>query len=108
MVEMVEVLNVSTQLMALPDFKNQLKIDLKPKKMKHFTKGSKIGNILLTRIRLARSDLNLHKFTVGLSETSECLCHAQKESSLHYLMDCFLYSGERQTLFHLHTKLPSA
>ena len=94
-------LNVSTQLMALPDFKEQLKMELKPKKIRHFAKGSKLGNTLLTRLRLNRSDLNLHKFTIGLVETSECLCHANKESSLHYLIECFLYSGERQTLFNL-------
>ena len=56
---------------------------------------------VLTRIRLDRSDLNLHKFTKGISETPECLCHANKESSLHYLIECFLYSGERQTLYNL-------
>ena len=92
-------LNVSTQLMALPDFKDQLKMELNPKKVSHFAKCSKLGNILLTRLRLDRSDLNLHKFTIGLVETSECLCHANKESSLHYLIECFLYSGERQTFF---------
>ena len=87
--------------MALPDFKEQLKKELKPSKIKHFSKGSKIGNTLLTRIRIERSDLNLHKFTIGHSETTECLCHAKQESSLHFLIDCFLYSGERQTLFSL-------
>ena len=86
---------VSTQLMALPDFKDQLKIEFKPIKIKHYSKGSKIGNTLLTRIRLDRSDLNLHNFTIGLSETPECLSHANKESSLHYLIECFHYSGER-------------
>ena len=86
---------VSTQLMALPDFKDYIKIEFKPIKIKHYSKGSKIGNTLLTRIRLDRSDLNLHKFT------PECLCHANKESSLHYLIECFLYSGERQTLYNL-------
>ena len=94
-------LEVSTQLMALPDFKEQLKKELKPAKIKHFSKGSKIGNTLLTRIRIERSDLNLHKFTIGHSETAECLCHAKQESSSHFLIDCFLYSGERQTLFSL-------
>ena len=94
-------LSVSTQLMTLPDFKEQLKKELKPLKIKHFSKGSKIGNKLLTRVRLERSDLNLHTFSIGLSESSECLCHAKNESSLHYLIDCFLYSGERQTLFNL-------
>ena len=94
-------LSVSTQLMTLPDFKEQLKKELKPPKIKHFSKGSKIGNKFLTRVRLERSDLNLHTFSIGLSESSECLCHAKNESSLHYLIDCFLYSGERQTLFNL-------
>ena len=94
-------LDVSTQLMTLPDFKEQLKKEIKPNRIKHFSKGSKLGNTLLTRIRLQRSDLNLHKFIIGLSESSECLCHAKNESSLHYLIDCFLYSGERQTLFNL-------
>ena len=51
-------LNVSTPLMTLPDFKEQVKKELKPSKIKHFTKGSKIDNTLLTRIRLDRSDLN--------------------------------------------------
>ena len=94
-------LNVSTQLMTLPDFKEQVKKELKPSKIKHFSKGSKIGNTLLTRIRLDRSYLNLHTFSIGLSESSECLCHAKNESSLHYLIECFLYTGERQTLFNL-------
>ena len=93
-------LNVSTQVMMLPDFKVQLKKELKPLKFKHLSRGSKIGNALLTRIRLNRSDLNLHRFDIGLHDTPECVCHAT-ESSIHYLMDCFLYSGERQTLYNL-------
>ena len=85
--------------MGLVDFKCKLKEELKPAKFKHFSIGSKLGNKLLTRIRLERSDLNLHKFTIGQSESSECLCHFKQESSQHYLIDCFLYSSERQTLF---------
>ena len=94
-------LHVSTQVMQLSDFKEQLKKEIKPLKHKHFSKGSKIGNELLTRIRLNRSDLNSHKFTIGLSESAECSCHAKSESSLHYLTECFLYTGERQTLYNL-------
>ena len=85
--------------MGLVDFKCKLKQELKPFKFRHYSKGSKLGNTLLTRIRLERSDLNLHKFTVGHSESPECLCHFKQESSQHYLIDCFLYSSERQTLF---------
>ena len=85
--------------MGLVDFKSKLKLVLKPTKFRHFSKGSKLGNKLLCRIRLERSDLNLHKFTIGHSESPECLCHSKQESSQHYLIDCFLYSSERQTLF---------
>ena len=89
-------------MMELSDFKEQIKKNLKAMKYKHFTKGSKIGNTLLTRIRLNKSDLNLHKLTLGLSESAECTCHARKESSLHFLItECFLYAGERQTLYDL-------
>ena len=94
-------LKTSTQSLALPDFKDKLKIDMKPNKIKHFSKGSKTGNILMTRIRMDRSDLNLHKFVIGLSDTPICMCHAKQESSLHFMIDCFLYSVERQTLFDL-------
>ena len=54
--------------MAFSDFKLELKSNMKPDKIKHFSNGFKIGNILLTRIRLDRSDLNLHKFSIGHSE----------------------------------------
>ena len=87
-------------MLPLIDFKIKLKEELKPKKYKHFGKGSKIGNRLLTRIRLERSDLNSHKFMIGQSESPECLCHSKYESSQHYLIDCFLYNCERQTLFN--------
>ena len=63
-------LKVATQLLPLSEFKEQLKIELKPKRYKHLSKGSKIGNTLLTRIRLERSYLNLHTFIVSHSENS--------------------------------------
>ena len=90
-----------TQSMNLPDFKTQMKKDMKPAKIRHFSKGSKIGNSLLTRIRVDRSYLNLHKFSICHADSPECICHAKQESSIHYLIDCFLYSAERQTLFNL-------
>ena len=83
-------LNVSTQLLELTEFKQELKKELKPVKYRHFSKGSKVGNCLLTRLRLERSDLNLHKFNIGQIDSPECSCHAKYESSLHYLIDCFL------------------
>ena len=94
-------LQQSTQGKNLQEFKLQLKEDLKPNKIKHFSKGPKYSNTLLTRIRVGRSDLNLHKFSVGLVDKPDCICHAKQESTLHYFLDCFLYAAERQTLFDL-------
>ena len=74
---------------------------MEPPRHKHFSKGDKLGNSLLTQIRVGRSYLNEHKFTIGHSESPECLCHFKTESPQHYFLDCFLYLPERQTLFTL-------
>ena len=60
-----------------------------------------MGNKLITRIRVGRSNLNQHKFTIGLSESPECMCHYKTESPEHYFLDCFLYLPERRILFDL-------
>ena len=85
----------------LIDFKEFTKKDMKPKKYKHFSKGNKYSNALLTRIRVGRSYLNQHKFSIGHADSPECLCHHREETPLHYFIECFLYSPERQTLFGL-------
>ena len=85
----------------LVEFKLCIKQRFKPPKYKHFHKGSKLGNTLLTRIRVGRSFLNQHKFTIGFSSTPECICHFKTESPKHYFMDCFLYTLERQRMFSL-------
>ena len=90
-----------TQCKDLAEFKLSIKKDIKPPKYKHFSRGSKLGNSLLTRIRVGRSFLNLHSFTIGLGDSPECLCHFKSESPEHYFLDCFLYSLERQILFDL-------
>ena len=41
----------------------------------------------------------MHKFIIGQADSPQCDCSAKKESSLHFLVDCFLYSNERQTLY---------
>ena len=92
-----------TQLKNVQDFKLQLKEDLKPEKIRHYAKGPKASNIFITRLRVGRSDLNLHKFSVGLIDKPECDCHAKEESTINYLLDCFLYNVERQTLCDLVT-----
>ena len=86
-------------LMFFQDFKDRLKIDLKPKKFSHYSYGSRLGNKLWTRLRLGRSFLNSHAFAIGRSKSPSCLCHHKNETPLHYFLDCFLYTIERQSLF---------
>ena len=83
------------------DFKSSMKTIFKPPRYKYFSKGSKLGNTLLTRIRVGRSDLNQHRFTIRLVESPECICHFRSESPEHYFLDCFLYLPECQILFGL-------
>ena len=87
------------EIQDIDDFKAQLKLHLKPARHKHYTKGSKLGNKLLTHLRLGRSYLHDHSFTLGLSDTTACDCSSPHESVTHYLLDCPLYSGDRLTLF---------
>jgi hypothetical protein len=80
------------------DFKSRIKIKLKPKRFKHLAKGSKQGNKLITRLRVNRSFLRDNSFSIGHSEITTCDCHFPRETTSHYMLDCFLYSLERQTL----------
>ena len=83
------------------EFKKYIRSDLKPPRYKHFSRGNKSSNSLLTRIRVGRSDLNQHKFTVGLVDSPQCDCLFREESPSHFFLDCFLYMPERQALFGL-------
>ena len=83
----------------LIEFKEYTNSELKPQKYKHFSRGNKYSNSLLTKIRVGRSELNQHKFTIGFIDNPQCLCYHREESPLHYFIDCFLYLPERQTLF---------
>ena len=58
---------------------------LKPKKFKHFSRGNKYSNSLLTKIRIGRSDLNQH-FTIGLIDSLECDCHWKNLQSVTSLI----------------------
>ena len=82
----------------LNQFKILLKSHVKPKRHRHFNRGLKRGNSLLTQLRVGRSHLNVHKFSIGLSETEKCLCD-RPETVSHYLTECFLYQRERHALY---------
>ena len=90
-----------TQSLSLDEFKQEMKISLKPVRYRHYNVGPKQSNSYLTWLRTGQTNLNLHKFTIGLADEPTCLCHSPNESSEHYLLECFLFSTERQTLFNL-------
>ena len=69
----------------IDEFKLDLKAILTPKKYKCFSKGNKYKCSLLTRLRVGRSFLNEHSFTLGFSESMSCeKCLAPRESPLHF------------------------
>ena len=68
-------------------------------KHKHFSCGSRLGNKLLTRLRLGRSYLNSDGYAIGKVESPSCLCHHRNETIKHYMLECFLYTIERKSLF---------
>ena len=56
---------------------------------------------MLTQIRVGRSHLEQHKFTIGLADSPVCQCFFPSETTEHYFLQCFLYSPERRILFDL-------
>ena len=73
----------------------------KPLKISFFSHGSKQGNSIITRLRVDRSFLNAHAFSIGLALSPECACGAKQETTLHILKFCPLYHSLRQKLFDL-------
>jgi len=87
------------KLKPLEEFKISIKQMYKPCRYKFYSRGRKDKCILLTRIRVGRSYLNEHKFTIGMSDTPHCTCTGTvRESPLHFITQCTLYTEQRQIL----------
>ena len=57
--------------------------------------------MLLSRIRLGRSYLNSHSYSIGLSDTNTCSCNNKVlESPIHYITQCQKISEIRLTLYN--------
>ena len=81
----------------LLEFKSRLKQHYKHKKVKHFTRGiSKQANSLHTQIRLGRSYLAAHGFSIGLNSSDLCICSIP-ETTKHFFT-CFIYQQEQKTV----------
>ena len=65
-----------------------------------FNVGSKYDNSLLTRLRVGRTYLNAHSYTIGHAITNTCSCDDKTpEMSLHFLISCPKLTEMRRTLF---------
>ena len=95
------LLEKETKSKNVQDFKLHIKESKKPPRYKFYSKGNKLSNTLLTRIRVGRSHLNQHQYIIGQVDSPECLCHCKEESPQHFFLECFLYSRERQFLLDL-------
>ena len=83
----------------MEDFKVNLKLKYKSRKIKHYSRGiSKHANALHTQLRVGQSHLNSHGFKINLKEDDLCLCY-RSETTSHFFLECFLYQGERENLF---------
>lgn len=76
--------------------KEQLGLESPPH---YYTDGSKIGNILHTRLRNEMSHLNSHLFQLQKSDTPACSCGHQMENVKHFILACPKYIPERNVLF---------
>ena len=80
------------------EFKSSLKQHYKYKKVKHFSRGiSKYANSLHTQLRLGRSYLSAHGYSIGLNNSDLCIC-SRPETTKHFFT-CFLYQEEQQLLY---------
>ena len=84
----------------ISDFKTELKAKLKPTKNKHFNRGvSKFSNSLHTQLRVGRSYLAAHGFSIGLNNSDKCACLKQ-ETTEHFLISCPIYTNQRTKMFN--------
>ena len=52
----------------------------------------------MDQVRLERTKLNSHIYTIGISTTQGCLCGHKYETTEHFLLNGFLYTFERNVL----------
>ena len=74
----------------MDEFKVNLKIKYKSRKIKHYSRGiSKFANALHTQLRVGQSHLNSHGFKINLKEDDLCICYRSETTS----------QEERESLF---------
>ena len=78
----------------LSSFKNQVKT-IRREIPSYYYKGSRIGQILHSRLRMKCSSLNQHLFNKNLVQSPLCEC-GEIESNEHFLLKCPIYNDNRR------------
>jgi hypothetical protein len=65
----------------------------------HYYSGTRLGQILHTRLRMNSSSLNEHLFIRNLVDSPNCAC-GQVESTSHFLISCKKYTDLRNELMY--------
>ena len=66
---------------------------------RYYTLGTKMGNILHSRLRMNLSQLNSHLFAIQKISTSSCRCGYRNETITHFIFKCPNHVNQRTTLF---------
>ena len=65
----------------------------------YFSHGSKLGNLLHTRLRVETSQLNAHLHKLQIIDTPSCSCGHRSETVEHFILHCTLYNDHRNILY---------
>jgi len=61
----------------------------------YYYTGSRLGQILHSRLRMQCSSLNQHLYRKNIVDSPNCIC-GLTESTTHYLFHCLRYTAQRQ------------
>ena len=88
-----------TRKLTATEFKAEIKSQFTNTK-KYLHCGSKIGNKLVTWLRVGRSYLNSHSYMINKTESPACSCGATNETVSHFILTCHKYDNLRQHLIN--------
>ena len=79
---------------SIQDLKYSLKSNISSKPFYYYT-GSRLGQILHSRLRMQCSSLNQHLYRKNIVDSPNCIC-GLTGSTTHYLFHCLRYTAQRQ------------
>ena len=96
--------NILPEYVRLAVTNNKFKTEIRkhmcePKPPHFYSFGSKLGNILHTRLRVGNSNLNAHLYTIQKSSSPQCMCQNSIETTKHFILQCHLHQQHREILF---------